>query len=149
MRQTHRRGRRSSDSRLKNDAPSAERCGIDSVEIARIERLLRETPADGLASFFSAQELAGAGDGLGRAASLAARFAQQASQGHAAHLDQRQPELVEVAEVAVERRRHHAGLARDLAPVELTLREPQDVYLLPFTSRGGAAPFSLVVTRAR
>lgn len=41
------------------------------------------------------------------------------------------------------------GFARDLAPVELTLREPQDVYLLPFTSRGGAAPFSLVVTRAR
>ncbi|MCB2020045.1 MAG: 4'-phosphopantetheinyl transferase superfamily protein [Rhizobacter sp.] len=56
-------------------APGAERCGIDSVEIARIERLLRETPADGLGAFFSAQELADAGDGPGRAASLAARFA--------------------------------------------------------------------------
>lgn len=56
-------------------ADAASRCGIDSVEIARIERLLAETPADGLADFFSAQELANAGDGPGRAASLAARFA--------------------------------------------------------------------------
>ena len=75
MRQTHRDARCLPDPRLKNDAPSAERCGIDSVEIARIERLLRETPADGLARYFSAQELADAGDGAGRAASLAARFA--------------------------------------------------------------------------
>ena len=51
------------------------RCGIDSVEIARIERLLRETPADDLTRFFSPQELADSGDGPGRAASLAARFA--------------------------------------------------------------------------
>jgi KDO2-lipid IV(A) lauroyltransferase len=51
------------------------RCGIDSVEIARIERLLRETPSDGLTRFFSPQELADSGDGPGRAASLAARFA--------------------------------------------------------------------------
>ena len=51
------------------------RCGIDSVEIARIERLLAETPRDGLARFWSEQELADAGDGPGRAASLAARFA--------------------------------------------------------------------------
>jgi KDO2-lipid IV(A) lauroyltransferase len=51
------------------------RCGIDSVEIARIERLLAETPADGLRRFFTVRELADAGDGPGRAASLAARFA--------------------------------------------------------------------------
>ena len=51
------------------------RCGIDSVEIARIERLLAETPADGLRRFFTEQELADAGEGPGRAASLAARFA--------------------------------------------------------------------------
>ena len=56
-------------------AAPAGRCGIDSVEIARIERLLAETPADGLRKFWSAQELADAGDGPGRAASLAARFA--------------------------------------------------------------------------
>lgn len=61
--------------RLSHAAPVAERCGIDSVAIARIERLLAETPAEGLANFFSAQELADAGDGPGRAASLAARFA--------------------------------------------------------------------------
>ena len=58
---------------------AANRCGIDSVEIARIERLLRETPADGLTAFFSAQELADAGEGPGRAASLAARFAAKES----------------------------------------------------------------------
>jgi len=52
-----------------------QRCGIDSVEIARIERLLRENSRDDLARFFTAQELADAGDGPGRAASLAARFA--------------------------------------------------------------------------
>jgi len=56
-------------------AAAPNRCGIDSVEIARIERLLQQTPADGLTAFFSAQELADAGDGPGRTASLAARFA--------------------------------------------------------------------------
>ncbi|HMO44585.1 MAG TPA: 4'-phosphopantetheinyl transferase superfamily protein [Rubrivivax sp.] len=53
----------------------AARCGVDSVEIARIERLLAQTPPAELGSFFSAQELRDAGDGPGRAASLAARFA--------------------------------------------------------------------------
>jgi phosphopantetheine--protein transferase-like protein len=56
-------------------AGSSRRCGIDTVEIARVERLLRETPAADLARLFSAQELADSGDGPGRAASLAARFA--------------------------------------------------------------------------
>jgi phosphopantetheine--protein transferase-like protein len=51
------------------------RCGIDTVEIARIERLLRDTPADGMSQFFTEQELADSGEGPGRAASLAARFA--------------------------------------------------------------------------
>ena len=51
------------------------RCGIDTVEIARIERLLAETPPEGLVTIFSAQEMADAGEGPGRAASLAARFA--------------------------------------------------------------------------
>ena len=60
---------------MSDAAPGAERCGIDSVEIGRIERLLRETPPDGLTAFFSAQELADAGEGPSRAASLAARFA--------------------------------------------------------------------------
>src|SRR5438105_15834353 len=54
-------------------APDASRCGIDSVEISRIERLLSEAPAEALSKIFSAQELADSGPG--RAASLAARFA--------------------------------------------------------------------------
>jgi len=51
------------------------RCGIDTVEIARIERLLAQTPASDLRKLFSAQELADSGDGPGRTASLAARVA--------------------------------------------------------------------------
>jgi phosphopantetheine--protein transferase-like protein len=54
---------------------AASRCGIDTVEIARMERLLGETPAADLGRLFSADELRDAGDGPGRAASLAARFA--------------------------------------------------------------------------
>jgi KDO2-lipid IV(A) lauroyltransferase len=56
-------------------ASDAVRCAIDTVEVARIERLLRETPAEALTDFFAAGELADAGSGPGRAASLAARFA--------------------------------------------------------------------------
>src|SRR6476469_6655571 len=51
------------------------RCGIDTVEIARIERLLDETPASELDKIFSTRELTDSGDGPGRAASLAARYA--------------------------------------------------------------------------
>jgi KDO2-lipid IV(A) lauroyltransferase len=51
------------------------RCGLDTVEIARIERLIKEMPPDGLKRLFTAQELEDAGDGQGRPASLAARFA--------------------------------------------------------------------------
>ncbi len=56
-------------------AGDATRCGIDSVEIARIDRLLADTPAEALARIFSAQELADSGSGPARSASLAARFA--------------------------------------------------------------------------
>jgi len=51
------------------------RCGIDRVEIARIERLLRETPTDDLLKIFSCDELSESGHNAGRGASLAARFA--------------------------------------------------------------------------
>ena len=60
---------------MANGAKATGRCGIDTVEIARIERLLRETPTADLAKLFSAEELRDAGEGPGRAASLAARFA--------------------------------------------------------------------------
>jgi KDO2-lipid IV(A) lauroyltransferase len=56
------------------NAGIASRCGIDTVEIARIERLLRETPSEDLGKLFSSDELEQCA-GAGRAASLAARFA--------------------------------------------------------------------------
>jgi KDO2-lipid IV(A) lauroyltransferase len=57
------------------ETAAASRCGIDTVEIARIERLIAQTPPSDLARLFSTTEIADAGDGAGRAASLAARFA--------------------------------------------------------------------------
>lgn len=56
-------------------APANERCGIDTVEIARVERLVEASDAATLGRLFSARELADAGEGPGRIASLAARFA--------------------------------------------------------------------------
>ena len=57
------------------EAEAATRCGIDTVEIARIDRLLRESAPQDLERLFSAVELSESGNGPGRAASLAARFA--------------------------------------------------------------------------
>jgi phosphopantetheine--protein transferase-like protein len=59
------------------DTPEAgaTRCGIDTVEIARIERMLASAPPAAPPRVFTAQELADSGTGAGRAASLAARFA--------------------------------------------------------------------------
>ncbi len=51
------------------------RCGIDTVEIARVEKLLRDKTPDELGRLFSQPELQDAGAGPGRTASLAARFA--------------------------------------------------------------------------
>ena len=60
---------------MNRDAPESTGCGIDTVEVARVERMLREMTPGELARLFSEQELADAGAGSGRAASLAARFA--------------------------------------------------------------------------
>ena len=57
------------------DAPQGTRFGLDTVEIARVEWLLQDKKPEELAGLFSPQELADAGAGPGRAASLAARFA--------------------------------------------------------------------------
>jgi len=57
------------------ETPPNSRCGIDTVEISRVEKLLADLPPDELRKFFSEQELRDAGPGAGRAASLAARFA--------------------------------------------------------------------------
>jgi holo-[acyl-carrier-protein] synthase len=51
------------------------RCGIDTVDIARVERLLLTTPKEDLLRIFSKEELSDVGEGAGRTASLAARFA--------------------------------------------------------------------------
>jgi holo-[acyl-carrier-protein] synthase len=56
-------------------AEGATRCGIDSVALERMERLLEETDAAGLGKIFTAQELVDSGDTARRVASLAARFA--------------------------------------------------------------------------
>ena len=56
-------------------SPPNSRCGIDTVEISRIEKLLADLKPEDLRDFFSEQELNDAGEGAGRAASLAARFA--------------------------------------------------------------------------
>jgi KDO2-lipid IV(A) lauroyltransferase len=54
---------------------AATRCGIDTVEIERVERLLAATASADLQRLFTRQELDDSGAGAGRAASLAARFA--------------------------------------------------------------------------
>ena len=54
---------------------TATRCGIDTVELARIERLVEHASDDALRNVFSAQELADSGEGAPRVAHLAARFA--------------------------------------------------------------------------
>jgi holo-[acyl-carrier protein] synthase len=54
---------------------NATRCGIDTVEIARIERLIAENASSDLLRFFSPREIADSAEGAGRAARLAARFA--------------------------------------------------------------------------
>lgn len=60
---------------MRPDAGKGARCGIDTVEIARFERLVRDKTPEELRRLFSLQELQDAGDGPGRGASLAARFA--------------------------------------------------------------------------
>jgi len=51
------------------------RCGIDTVEIARVERLLSRASREDLLEIFSRGELSDVGEGPRRAARLAARLA--------------------------------------------------------------------------
>lgn len=57
------------------DAPPGERCGIDTVEIARVARMLDANDPGSIARFFTPREIEDAGEGEGRVASLAARYA--------------------------------------------------------------------------
>jgi len=54
--------------------PLPDGCAVDTVDIARVLRLVEAMPGE-LDKLFSAQELSDAGEGAGRIASLAARFA--------------------------------------------------------------------------
>ena len=60
---------------MQTDSPSSARCGLDTVEISRMEKFLAITPPEQLAKLFSATELSDAGEGPRRIESLAARFA--------------------------------------------------------------------------
>jgi KDO2-lipid IV(A) lauroyltransferase len=60
---------------MNSTASQRPRQGLDTVEIARMERLLQETPSDGLRGVFTETELQDAGQGSQQAAKLAARFA--------------------------------------------------------------------------
>lgn len=53
----------------------ASHCGLDTVELRRMESLLRDRTPVELADLFTTRELEDAGTGAGRTASLAARFA--------------------------------------------------------------------------
>src|SRR5712671_6570374 len=61
------------------DASQNSRYGLDTVEIPRFERFLLEKSPDELHRLFSDTELQDAGNGPGRIASLAARFAAKES----------------------------------------------------------------------
>ena len=54
--------------------PLPDGCAVDTVDIARVVRLVEAMPGE-LEKLFSTQELSDAGEGAGRIASLAARFA--------------------------------------------------------------------------
>ena len=60
---------------MKSEVTPQTRGGLDTVEIARVEKLLLNTPPEELRRLFTESELTDAGLGTGRVASLAARFA--------------------------------------------------------------------------
>src|SRR4029453_13989807 len=57
------------------EPPSGRRCALDTVEMARMEWLLQDKGPEQLVELFTTRELEVAGNGPGRVASLAARFA--------------------------------------------------------------------------
>ena len=59
---------------MKTESSQPARCGLDTVELARVEKLLLDKTPEELGSLFTEQEIADAGTGAGRLASLAGRF---------------------------------------------------------------------------
>ena len=86
----------------------------------RIERCCAETPAEDLIRYFSPQELADSGDGPGRAASLAARFAAKEA---CAKLFPRELALAEIepSDFSIERDAYGAPQVACSARAELVL----------------------------
>jgi KDO2-lipid IV(A) lauroyltransferase len=60
---------------MKTEPSHPARCGLDSVELARVEKLLLDKTPEELKTLFTDHELLDAGTGGGRLASLAGRFA--------------------------------------------------------------------------
>jgi phosphopantetheinyl transferase (holo-ACP synthase) len=60
---------------MKAESSPPARCGPDSVELARVEKLVQDKTPEELRSPFTERELADAGTGAGRIVSLAGRFA--------------------------------------------------------------------------
>lgn len=60
---------------MNNNSPAPTGCGVDTVEIGRIEKLLQAATAESLLQIFTPRELEDAGRGPGRSATLAGRFA--------------------------------------------------------------------------
>jgi hypothetical protein len=52
---------------MKTESSQPARCGIDAVEIRRLEKLLRNNSSEELAALFTATEIQDAGDGPGQA----------------------------------------------------------------------------------
>ena len=102
------------------EPPQGTRCGLDTVEIARVERLLADKTPKDLIHFFSTQELADAGDGPGRVASLAARFAAKEA---CCKLFPRETALgtIAPADFAIERDAYGAPIARTSVTAQAVL----------------------------
>ncbi len=100
------------------------RCGIDTVEISRMEKLLADHDREGLLRFFSEEELAYADSGKNRAEKLAARFAAKEA---CAKLFPRETGLgqIEPIDFRVERGGHGEPLVRTSDRAEAVLNRYQ------------------------
>lgn len=102
----------------------AMRCGIDTVEISRIEKLLADHDRDGLLRFFSEDELDYANSGGNAAEKLAARFAAKEA---CAKLFPRETSLghIEPVDFQVERGGHGQPLVKFSDRAEAVLNKYQ------------------------
>ncbi|HXJ56272.1 MAG TPA: 4'-phosphopantetheinyl transferase superfamily protein [Verrucomicrobiae bacterium] len=102
------------------EAPPGRRCGLDTVEVARVARFLQDKTGEELTKLFTASELEIAGTGAGRVASLAARFAAKEA---CCKLFPRETALgmITAADFAVERTAHGAPCVKPSANAQAVL----------------------------